>query len=786
MAIDQRYLDQTQAYIGESLKAEIPTLTVDGGSAVNSVLMRGASVIVAPLKQEVDHVIETHDLTDPEALSKEDFDVILGNLLVERDKGDFSQTFIDIHYADRVQRSFAQGLRASTSDRVKVYATTSDLVFDVQDYFVDPSDGTFYLRVPVTAQEAGPEFDVDVGEINTLLDSQSGVLYVRNSSDAVGGLAEQTNTQALRTANRSVSTRVPDTLDGTIVVLQKLFGQKLLDAVVVGNGDVDMIRDELYDMGEGEIPRWTLGPSGTPSGIHLGGRSDVYNWYPSINFIEETVDLGVDLTFLANQTVGVNSFVAKFAAGTTTTNTVPASGKLVLELGSSIEETVSYSSFTFNGSLQQYTFTLTAPTQFAHQAEKSIKVAGNGQISIGPAGRIKAVLPIIRVASVVRLDPLTLAPIGDPIPEVDPDSREPGWYFEDINELIFMSAKETRTLHIDEKLTHLGNPALAGTTAVTSQTPTPRDLVCTAVDFTGYQGRDITITTTGGTVTRTILQVISATEVQYSDGPEDPIPSESSVSFSIEANTGDFVQYPIRVSYYSHTKIGEAQAVFDGGRIRVVTQDNLSHAFFPVFLDFTMNYKGSGSEEDVRKALLNVLQTAQGTTLGANSGTKFEVSDLVDAAYDGNLTDGVETPFEIKVTTINRDGTKSVKWVSPGPNTVNELVIASTSSPGDKIVTCTRPAQVAAFTIPTEGKLYLGAFVGTQETLTYDKVIFSGSNIIFILSEGESVGFSHPSSEPMRVSVLDFDPANVITDGVITSSKLYRPYFGTVIVNNNS
>ncbi len=782
MAIDQRFLEQAQSFIGETLKAEIPDLTVDNGSAVNSVLMRGGGVIAATLLQEIDHVLATRDLTDPEALATSDVDRILSNLLVTRDAGDFSKGPVNIHFRDRVRRTFAQGMRASTSDRQKVYETPSDAVFDVQDYLVEPSDGSFYLRVPFSAQEAGPEFDVDVGEINTLLDAQAGVLYIRNPENFVGGLEAQTNTQAVRTAQRAVSTRVPDTLDGVITVMQKLFGQKLLDVLVIGNGDDEMIRDELYDQGELAVPRFTLGPSGTPTGVHIGGRTDVYSWYPAINYIEETVDLSVDLIFVTTTTSGAGSIVAKFAPGTTTTNTIPASGKLILGLGSSVEETVQYSSFTFNGFTQQYTFTLIGTTVSTHQADSAVKVAGNGVIGIGPSSTIKTVLPVMRVQSVLRLDPLTLAPVGDPIPEVEPGSREPGWYFQDVNKLNFMSAKETLSLRVDEKKTAAGNPAISGTTAVTSQVPTVRKLTQAGADFTGYQGRDIEITTTAGTVLRTVLKVISPTEIQYSAGAEDPLPNESSVDWSIEDGSGDFIQYPIRVSFYSHTEIGEAQDVVDRGRVRVVTNDTLQRAFLPVFLDFTFRYRGAGDKEEVRAQLLNVLQTSQGTTLGANSGARFEVSDLVVAAYNDNLADYVETPFEIKITQQNVDGTRTTKWVSPGPNTVNQLVVSSAVSPGDVYVTCQRPSQVSAFTVPAQGKLFLGAFVGTQETVPYDRVIFDGSDIIFVLSEGEAVAFAHPASEPMRVSVSDYDPDNVITDGVIAADRFHRPYFGDVVV----
>ncbi len=771
----ERFRQQSESYISETLTSAIPGTSVDPGSAVNNIMVRGGGAISAGLFQEIDHTLVTRDISDPEAISDTDMDRNLEPLLVERDTGEISRGFVNVHFADRRARTAAQGTRASTSDKLLNFTVESDLVFEPSDYLVEPSDSSFYLRMPFSAEKPGPAYDVDVGEINTLIGDRLGALYARNPEKFIGGQPAQTNTEFLATARRAVSTRTPLNVDGVLLTLQKLFGTKLLDALIIGNGDPEMLRDELYD----QAGVLALGPTGTPTGVHIGGRTDAYHWYPQINYVEVTVDLTIDLITATGSGVGAATLQAKFAAGTTTTNTVPAAGALVIDLGGAAEETVYYSSFVFNVLTGVYTFTLSGLTTLAHNAAVGVKVAGSGAISVGPTGAIKT-LPMLKVQSVRVLDPLTLAPIGDALTEVTPESGVPGWYFEDINKLNFMSAKETRTLRIDEKRTAPGNQPLSKTDGVT----TSGNLLSSATTvFTGYQGRDITITTTGGTVTATILRVISPTQIEYSEETDDPLPNEPGVTFVVAAGHTDFLQYPVRVSFYTHTEIQDAQSVFDGGRARVVCSDVLSRVFLPFFLDFTLRYKGSGAVADVRAKLLELIQEAQGTSLGSNQGSRFDVSDIVASAYGDGQAEAVETPFEIKITRVNVDGTKTVRWVAPTRDTVTDLVLVTPTVGGETIVTATRPVSIPTSTIPARGKLYLGAFIGNVEpALTYERIVFSGSNMIFVLTDGQSVQYIHGVNEPLRVSVADFDPANVILDGVISDDRDFRPYFGTVVV----
>jgi hypothetical protein len=625
--------------------------------------------------------------------------------------------------------------------------------------------------VPFVGEEPGEDYDVVSGDIVELLDNSADVLYVKNRSKFFGGLSSQTNTQAIRSARRAISTRTQINIDGSIYAGEQLFGQKLLDMLVIGNGDVEMLRDQLHDQGESADPRFTLGPSGSPTGIHVGGRSDLYNWYRTLNYVEETVDIFAEMLTYASISIVDTEIDAVFVSGTT--GTVPASGKLILEIGSTKEETVSYSSVSLNTLTGVYTFTLVDVATFSHDSGVSVRVSNTGEILIAPAGEI-SLLPLLQIASVRILDPVTFEPIGEPLPETSATSGTPGWYLTDHVDQNHMSANETKTLVIDEKTNFPGNPAnfgnvdyglLGGVTMFFDS----------GGNWSGYQGREIELTGGFGTVTRTVIGIVD---------PETVLLTGASLGFGSgtatisEAIAGNYNQYPVRVSFYTHTEIQELQDFLDEPRNRITTADIFSRAFFPVFVDFTYRYKGNGTEADVRNSLVDVIQTSAGQAVGESEGARFEYSDLVAAGYSEDLVNFVETPFEVKVTRVNEDGTVDIRYVNPGPNTVNNLSLTAALSGGELFITAERPASIDEFTMPQEGKLFLGAFTGTAETLEYVTVIQSGSSFTFVLREGQIVANAHGLGELIQVSVLDYEPDNVITDGVITDERTFRPYLG--------
>lgn len=771
MAFDERFLAQSEDFITETMKAEIPDLDVEGGSAINDILAKGGSVISATLQQEIDNVQKSRDISDPEGLSEVEMDIFLGNILAKRDDGSQSRGFVDIHFTDRKRREFDEGIRVSTSDRQLVYLTATNLVFTPEDYLQDTQDGTFFIRLPVTANDPGREFDVKPGDITEILDNRTDVLFVRNRSQFFGGQPQQNNTQALRKARRSVSTRIPVNIDGSVFAAQELFGQKLLDLLVIGNGDIEMIRDELHDQGAGADPQFTLGPEGTPTGVHVGGRSDLYNWYRNLNYVEETVDVFADM--LLNKTLQAFSSTeveAVFPPGGT--GTVPATGKVTLELGTVAEETFIYTSFALDILTGVYTFAIEGSPQFDHLPSTSVRVANNGEIIIAPDGDITT-LPVLQVASVRLLDPITFEPIGDPVPRVDPLSLQPGWYFTDFNAQNHMSAVEEKKIRLDEKRVP-GNVAQTGA-AGSLTLGTSVELEDLTANFTGYTGREITLTGTFGTTTRKIIFVTDPKNVLLSGAT---LGVEAGVAWTIEDNQGNFIQFPTRVSFYTHTEIQEFQSFLSDGRTRITTALLVSRAFQPVFVDFTYRYRGTGTEAEVRENLLEILRTSANAAIGESEGAEFDYSDLVQAGYILDLVNAVETPFEVIVTRVNPDGTEDKRFVNPGLGTVNDLVIKTALSGGESFIETERPDQVPESTIPERGHLLLGSITGDQEKLDYESVAQDGSSFTFVLRVGQNVGNAHPAGEPLQAVINGFDPANVITDGVITDERIFRPYLG--------
>lgn len=853
MPVDTRYQEQARAFVAETMKQVLPTLNVDAGSAVNSVMALGAGTIGAVLHQEIDHLLNSRDISDPDAINEDDMDLMLANLLVTRDDGDLAFGFTRFYYASRLPRSFARGTTVTTEDGELSFVTLADLAYGAQDYFIDESTGEFFLNIPFSGEEPGEDYNVDVGAITRVKNDGTGALRVTNVSKFANGQARQTNAEALRTAQRAVSTRTPLSRDGVVYFLESLFGGKLRNLLAVGAGAVEMLRDEVYDMGPSADPRFQIGKDGiggTAQDIHVGGRTDCYLLFDTVNYVQQHVDLFADMLG-GPYSSGASTVVAAIVTGTS--GTVAAAGKLIVNVGKADEETLSYSSLTTPDNVN-YTFTLTSPTTLAHGADSTVKAVNNGTLTVAPTGDVTT-LPVFKVSEIRLLDPMTFQAIGGALPETSPDSRDPGWYISDSNPFDLLSARETKIINVDEKRSALGNAPITGTGTITTVSIAGvnySQLVCGTADFTGYQGRSLTIT--AGTITRTIIDVVNDTTVVLSGTPMTP----GSQPFTVAAGYGDYNQYPVRVSYYTNTEIEEAQEFLDSDSRRTICSDILARTYMPMFLDFVFQYRGDGTTSQVRSALGEVLKTAAGEALGESASASFDFSDLVAAAYADNLANYVKTPFEIRIRRLGTDGETTTRYLNPSPETYGELAVKTaadvvtytdgawtatqstlTSTPGytflagdvgrriylhatnsaDRVAAtilsvslgvatldhvfvtsasaqtwaftahfleAKRPSQVASFTVPTSGKLYLGGFTGNQETVEYLSVVVSGDDYTFILADNNHVIYPHPVNEPLHTSAADFDTANVVSDGVITDERLYRPFFGTVVVEKLS
>jgi hypothetical protein len=755
---------------------------------------------------------------------------------------------VRFYYSSRMPRSYARGAKTTTEDGALSFVTLADLSYSAQDYFVDESTGEFFLNIPFSSEEPGDEYNVDIGAISRASNDATGALRVTNVSKFTNGKARQSNAEVLRTAQRAVSTRTPLSRDGVVFFLESLFGGKLRNLLSVGIGDPEMLRDEVYDMGVSADPRFQIGKDGiggTAQDIHVGGRTDCLMLFDTINYVQQHVDLFADMTG-GTYTAGAGTLVAGIVTGTT--GVVAAAGKLIINVGKADEETIAYSSFTTPDNVN-YTFTLIGTLALNHAAASTVKVVNNGTLTVAPDGDVTT-LPVFKVSEIRLLDPLTFQPIGSSLPETTADSRVPGWYIAGSNPFDILSARETKTIYVDEKRSAVGNAPLAGTGTITTVAISGvnyNQLVCGTVDFTGYQGRTLTMTT--GPVSRTIIDVVNATTVILSGAA-----SLSTGAFTVAAGYGDYNQYPVRVSYYTNTEIEEAQEFLDNDSRRTICSDILARTYMPMFLDFVFQYRGDGTESQVRSALGEVLKTAAGEALGESASASFDFSDLIAAAYSDNLANYVKTPFEIRIRRLGVDGATTTRYLNPAPETYGELAVKTApavttyadgawtatlsllNSPGapfvagdvgrrvffhagaaadrvsavitaynsasqvvvDHVFSSTAsaqtwafsahfleaklPSQVTAFTVPTSGKLYLGGFTANQETVEYLSVVPSGSDFIFVLAEGSHIIYPHPANEPLHTSSLDYDAANVVTDGVITDERIYRPFFGTVVV----
>lgn len=121
-------------------------------------------------------------------------------------------------------------------------------------------------------------------------------------------------------------------------------------------------------------------------------------------------------------------------------------------------------------------------------------------------------------------------------------------------------------------------------------------------------------------------------------------------------NNGLLIGSNILVTYTHSPDIVDVQNFVEDDANRVVTADLLTKFSQPAFVDFTVKIT-LDSETEETAASIDALITTFINALPV--GARLEASDIVDLIYD-NGGEFVDLPFDITVTVLNNDGTKTV------------------------------------------------------------------------------------------------------------------------------
>jgi hypothetical protein len=289
----------------------------------------------------------------------------------------------------------------------------------------------------------------------------------------------------------------------------------------------------------------------------------------------------------------------------------------------------------------------------------------------------------------------------------------------------------------------------------------------------------VIVDTDGSTYIDVILEKDFESVSKVASDP--PFDATQLVSIYSEPAYGDFIRYPVRLVYASHSDIGSIQSDIEASNNALLCEDTLIRSFYPSLIDSSITFKGSSSANEIFNKFITLVQDVA-REVDSNKRVRVDISNIVAALDEDGLVDFTDVNPEIRVTNFAFDGGRQVRYINPSNETrqtlVNDAVVSSSSTS----IILKRYKSNAV--IPGRGKLFLGGSnPNIQEIIPYEAVVEqSDGTFLFIFRDGFDLSYSHPEWESVIVSKRDYDPELEFLDGAIYIEPNTRPYVRQLIV----
>jgi hypothetical protein len=270
--LDQATFDAAEAIVIELTRAEYPNLDLRRGTVLRDLLVRPAAAWHAVDEKRMEDLKSKNSLTALQAneatADPDDVNAILSNFNMTRNPGAKSSGELRVRIDDANTYSLTAGFRFSTLDG-KLYELTENYAVrpnaDADQIPVQLSaDGTtYFFIIPATAVEPGTAYDMEQGTALDPVGSLYGFIAADVYTDFVGGIDDETISQAIERLPVSISNRSLTSRTSIEAQLRDQFADasfQIQAMSVQGMGDPAQLRDKH-----------------NPMGFTVGSRTDVYS-----------------------------------------------------------------------------------------------------------------------------------------------------------------------------------------------------------------------------------------------------------------------------------------------------------------------------------------------------------------------------------------------------------------------------------------------------------------------------------------------------------------------------
>lgn len=256
-------------FIKARLQQEYSNLSVEEGEALADLLIKPMEVLLDPIIREVEFLRKNKSLNDPDLLSPEEADSLMGNLFVSRTRGSKSVGQSRLYFNAPVAVSISIGNEFSTADGLVFIPSTAQEI-SAEAMLFNQDGNLFYFDVALEAEKEGDEYNIDVGELSGVTNVPSAV-KVTNLARFRDGVPTESTLSFIQRGESGLTERSLVVARGALARLFDQFGD-LQHLQVVGFNDTEMQRDIIKGGGLGAVSLY-----GTDGQTEDDGDGDGYS-----------------------------------------------------------------------------------------------------------------------------------------------------------------------------------------------------------------------------------------------------------------------------------------------------------------------------------------------------------------------------------------------------------------------------------------------------------------------------------------------------------------------------
>jgi len=281
-----------ESFLVARLGEEYPELDTSTYSGIRDLCIRAMVVMLAPLRREINAVKNSKSLDNAETMTRDEVNALLANFFTALDDGTVSGGSVRVYFSFPQSCVVTPLTKCATGSGLNFFPTATQSVSSSVMSF-SQEDGLYYFEFSVEAEEAGTDYNVASGAINSIV-GIPGAVRVSNPYAMSAGVDAETKAEGVTRAKESITIRNLSVSRGIKFLISEEF--EFADTVqVIGRGDDEMERDIVNGPVtiSGVPDAAFMGASNTTlyvgQHIHIGGKTDVYVYQEDL--VDDTLDI---------------------------------------------------------------------------------------------------------------------------------------------------------------------------------------------------------------------------------------------------------------------------------------------------------------------------------------------------------------------------------------------------------------------------------------------------------------------------------------------------------------